>query len=52
MNSSDILVIMFEPKSLLKSCLKIVYKHKSMLESRLDILPRNVRVQLTAMCKQ
>ena len=49
MNSNDILVIMFEPKSLLKSCLEIVFKHKLMLESRWDILPGNLLVQLRSM---
>ena len=49
MNSSDILVVMFEPKSLLKSCLELVFQHKSMLESRWDILPRSLLTQLRSM---
>ena len=47
---NGILCIVFEPKSLLKSCLETVYKHRSLLKDKWHILPRNLYAQLRAMC--
>ena len=48
---TDILCIMFEPKSLLKSCLEVVYRQRSCLLKEWGILPRNIQAMLRAMCE-
>ena len=51
LKSSDILCVMFEPKSLLKSCLEAVHKQRSCLLEEWSILPRNLQAMLRAMCE-
>ena len=50
-NSSGVSLFMTEPQSLLKSCLKSVYKYRSVLKQKWNIFPRNLRTQLRVMCE-
>ena len=49
--SNEFVHIDFKPKSLLKSCLDVAYKHRSLLQCKWNILPRNLCAQLRAMCE-
>ena len=47
----DVFHINFKPKSLLKSCVEAVYKHRSLLQCKWNVLPRNLNAQVRAMCE-
>ena len=50
-NSNEFVHIDFKPRSLLKSCLDVAYKHRSLLQCKWNILSRNLCAQLRAMCE-